>query len=614
VLWFGSRGAGGEGYGDSSVVGVEWPGQTEVFKGVRVLNNLVWELLDEAPGVVRGERGYGFVQPKSRWVWVECTAAGEGGEIRVSIDDSAYTRDVIVLGRGAGGRREAMRFLPAGGHRLTLRTEGQANVTKLIVRSVPEIVYQGLILNPHIVPHGPYDEAFIKEYVAPNVNVFVLSPSKRRPRWAEPLFKELHARGNHRWLHGSLAPHLAPPRKFTDRGADLITVQEAYDYIVRDPGMTRPDLNGVMVDEFGGSDWHCAVYPEVLRRLHANPEFADRVFYPYAGSLWSGPNGRKFVKALVETGCAFARKHYLPVRHTERAAYDFARRSIIGDLRKYREFCPGSIEHMTFCFGFFTVPRFGLNVVPQANHKVFLDMQFNLVATAPEGWGAYGLMSYGTPYADEETIRWTVRLFRHYGIEGATERASSDPYDSSRHLANGDFAEDTGHWTLSPAEPGSIRRVHVGHYGYLQGRYPTTPDGDTALLMVRSAKGPNSFSQEIRNLEPGRAYTFRMITGQYGDLTKKEKHAVRIDLDGVELIPERCFSYVFHSNYSQRYGRYDSKNPAWMNYHWILFRARSPTARLTVSDWRSEEAPGGPIGQGLMYNFLQVHPYFEGED
>ena len=114
-----------------------------------------------------------------------------------------------------------------------------------------------------------------------------------------------------------------------------------------------------------------------------------------------------------------------------------------------------------------------------------------------------------------------------------------------------------------------------------------------------------------------------MITGQYKDLTKEEKHAVRVKLDGVEVLPERSFSYVFHNNYSHNYKQYNSRrtkpggprrNPAWMNYHWILFRAKSPTARVTVSDWMDADDPGGPIGQKLMFNFLQVHPYFEGEE
>ena len=602
---------GGE-FGDPSTASVDWPGQTEVFKNVKILNNLVWELINEGPGVVDGVKEYTFVQPKRRWVYVACTAGTANQKLTVSIDDSVETRDIIVFDRGTETRQEAMRFLPAGEHKLTLRSEGAAHIADLVVRSVPEIVYQGLMVKPRIAriaPYGPYDDAFMKRYVVPNVNVFVLSANTKPSRWEEPLFKELQARGNHRWLSASLAPHIAPPHKFTDKGADMITAQEAYDYIVQNPGMTRPELHGIMADEFGSSVRHCAIYPEVLRKIHANPEFADRMFYPYAGSLWSGPAGRELVKALMDTGSAFALKRYLQVRHTERAAYDFACRSIIGDLRKYREFCPGAVEHLTFCFGFFTAPPFGLNVVPQTNRRIFLDMQFNLVANAPEAWGAYGLMSYGTRYADEETIRWTTRLFRHYGIEGATESASSDPYDSSCHLADGDFAEDTGHWTLSAAEPNSIRRVQEQYYSFLQGRYKTTRQGDTALLMVRSAKGPNSFSQAIRNLEPGRMYTFRMITGDYQDLTKEEEHSVRIKLDDVEVTPERSFSHAFPN--VRYYGPYDRNNHAWMNYHWILFRAKSATAKLTVSDWQSEEDPGGPIGQQLMCNFLQVHPYFE---
>ena len=31
---------------------------------------------------------------------------------------------------------------------------------------------------------------------------------------------------------------------------------------------------------------------------------------------------------------------------------------------------------------------------------------------------------------------------------------------------------------------------------------------------------------------------------------------------------------------------------------------------LTVSDWMSNDVPGGPIGQELMYNFVKVQPYF----
>jgi hypothetical protein len=50
-----------------------------------------------------------------------------------------------------------------------------------------------------------------------------------------------------------------------------------------------------------------------------------------------------------------------------------------------------------------------------------------------------------------------------------------------------------------------------------------------------------------------------------------------------------------------------------MNYHGRVFRANGNTARLIISDWVSDDEPGGPIGQELMYNFVSVQPYFEPE-
>jgi len=596
------RDAKGEEFGDPSAASVDWPGQTGAFKNVKVLNNLVWELINEAPGVVNGVKEYRFVQPKARWVWIECAAPDAEAKVTVSVDDSADTRDVIVLDRGTKEAREAMRFLPAGEHTLALRAEGASRVGRLVVRSIPEIIFATLLPKPHMAPHGPYDDAFMKKYVVPHVNTFVISESSRRPRTKEPLFKELRRRG-YRFLAGCLVPKKVRGRP--------ITVEEARAYLAGAQGMTHPDLKGVMADEYGLGKPYCAVWAEAWRKLHADPGYANRVYDAYVGRLTPDAESRELIRTLMDTGSTFAFKRYLKVRHNEEAARDYIRRAFIGGAREYIKRCPGSIEHITVCFGYFCAPNELLNVVPQANYKVYLDMQFNAVANAPEYWGAYGLMSYLAHYADEETIRWIARLGRHYGIEGNTKRACDDPFDDSRLLANGDFGEDTSRWTLSPAEPNSIRRVKETNYSWLQGRYQYTPQGDTALLMVRSAKGPNSFSQEIRNLEPGRTYTFRMITGEYKDLTKKEKHAVSIKLEGVEVMPEKSFTYVFPNCYSHGYRQYNRQNRAWMNYHWILFRARSATAKLTVSDWQSDKEPGGPIGQGIMYNFLQVHPYFE---
>jgi hypothetical protein len=47
-----------------------------------------------------------------------------------------------------------------------------------------------------------------------------------------------------------------------------------------------------------------------------------------------------------------------------------------------------------------------------------------------------------------------------------------------------------------------------------------------------------------------------------------------------------------------------------MNYHWYLFRAEGKTARMTITDWADDDEPGGRIDQELMFNYIQVHPYY----
>src|SRR5439155_3634683 len=80
-------------------------------------------------------------------------------------------------------------------------------------------------------------------------------------------------------------------------------------------------------------------------------------------------------------------------------------------------------------------------------------------------------------------------------------------------------------WILHPAEEGSIEVKHFPRYGRIEGRYmglgrPADPEhiGDTFLWMKRNAKGPNTFSQAIKHLEPGRLYSMKMFSCDYNDL------------------------------------------------------------------------------------------------
>jgi len=70
-------------------------------------------------------------------------------------------------------------------------------------------------------------------------------------------------------------------------------------------------------------------------------------------------------------------------------------------------------------------------------------------------------------------------------------------------------------------------------------------------------------------------------------------------------------------------GKFTKEDPLWMNYHWRVFRAKSLTARLTVTDWKDQlqpgewhwhDASGTRVGQELVINFLELQPYLGKDD
>jgi hypothetical protein len=136
-----------------------------------------------------------------------------------------------------------------------------------------------------------------------------------------------------------------------------------------------------------------------------------------------------------------------------------------------------------------------------------------------------------------------------------------------------------------------------------------TSQGDTFLLLKRSAAKPNVVSQRIRGLQPGRLYSLRCFSAAIKDLAAQQRLALSLEVTGAESLPERRFQHVFANCYSHLLPPFDDKHKAWMNYHWQVFRAKSPQAELVISDWASPEAPGGRAGQESAVNFVEVQPY-----
>jgi hypothetical protein len=150
----------------------------------------------------------------------------------------------------------------------------------------------------------------------------------------------------------------------------------------------------------------------------------------------------------------------------------------------------------------------------------------------------------------------------------------------------------------------------------MQGRYPRKNGiGDAFAILTRNAKAPNTVSQQLQGLTPGRLYSLKLFTGDHADLragtVRKDLHGLSITLDGAEAQPGG-FSHPFISHdlpaQLAAYATVGGKPPFWMTYHWLRFRATGPTATLTLSDWTKSGEPGGPAGQQIMVNFVEIQP------
>jgi len=222
---------------------------------------------------------------------------------------------------------------------------------------------------------------------------------------------------------------------------------------------------------------------------------------------------------------------------------------------------------------------------------------------------------YYSGYSDDEIIRWTGKLYRHYCIEGSRDRLSRDPLELP-HIVNPDFGDGAKGWQIDAAEKDSVEPKTFEGFGVLQARWGGSST-DSFMWMRRSSTKPNKVSQTIKGLTPGRLYSLTMFSSDYGDLINGQSQnkwpTVRIDLEGVELLegPRVSFTHPFPHSYGRTQGAFSPTHQYWNQFHRQVFRATASAATLTISDWKNEEVPGGPVGQESAFNYVQVRPYLE---
>ncbi len=576
---------------------VEWnPPQAHPDKsGIKQLNNFVDELLNSYT-LGNDQSSFKFVNLRDGWIFFSVKTLAKNNRPPLAQLDQE-PNPLLFRKNPDTGANEAMQFLAEGEHTLKLQ---QASDCQVIVRSIPEIVYSDHPSSPHITPYGPYDWNYLTKYVLSNVNTIVTSASSLAQTELEQWVKE----GRHWIVHASL-PGLGkvlPP-----------TPEEVYDVWSKSPGTTDPRFNGIIVDEFlkvGAG--HYLAWTEALSSLYKNLDFSNKFFYAYCTAIFYAPLAPAipFGKELLIHGGRFALERYLPEQPTEAQAYSLLSDELSHPYKIIQKNLPKGEEHMIIVLGYLTDPTETLSIYPFVDYRVFMDMQFHLLATDPTFRDLYGIQEYLSSYADEELLRWAHQLFRHYCIEGKRTRFTNDPY-LLPHLQNPDFARGLQDWIIESAEEGSIQAKSMAGYSWLQGRYPRTSFGDQFIWFKRSARQPNIIRQKVKDLDPRRLYSLKLIAADMRHLDKKQELALSIMLDSVEIIKDQTFQFVYPSNYGHKLGPYNRNHPAWFNFYRIVFRPKSKTAELTISDWSNSTYSKGPPGQEVIFNFIEIQPFFE---
>jgi hypothetical protein len=561
------------------------------------LNNLVGELPVVGPETRAAEIVYRFTNPRQGWVYIRCEARANSEEtVRLSINEAPDAIGAVAHEAGPGRPLEAMRLLDPGEHAIHVVSGQSSPAVSPTVRAVPAILYSKFPDYPSELNSCPvYDWDYLSGIgMLDTANVLI---SREIPR-DHPEFKRIEGWRNQgrRWVCNS--PVIG--------NSEEVSSDEAYRYWTSQWGLRAPGLDGLIVDEFTQKPERYSVWSESIARAKVEAGSRDFVMYlaGYAETL------RDLLRPLVGTGVQFAYERYMSERPTEDAMRAFIREELIARVADFNREVPGFNAQGILVLGFFCGPRTSLNKDPGADFKVQLDMQFEAIANEPACEGLYGIMAWTSDYADEEYLRWLVRLYRHYCIEGRTERLGKDPYRLD-HIRNPDFEQGLEGWTVEAATPDSVSVGRKDWLGFLEGRYPEDHQGDTYLLLTRSATGPNRIRQTIRNLEPGKTYSVKMFSVDKDNPTAETKHPLAIRIERADLIPERSFQDVYpnHPVGEEKHG-FGLENPARINYHYRVFRARSDNAELVISDWPIAKTPDGFGGKRFMCNFFEVEPYY----
>jgi len=163
------------------------------------------------------------------------------------------------------------------------------------------------------------------------------------------------------------------------------------------------------------------VYEEALQRVHADERYKKKMVYAYFGGSGKILNqeviGPTFIHSILNLNYRIGLERYIFEVSSEQKSKDVLQLFVDG-IADWVAKEPAVREQMVLTFGLFSMPPGGLNKQPNVDYHVWMDQQLNVVANHPVMAGMGGLNWWTSLQADEETVRFVGKLYRHYAIEG----------------------------------------------------------------------------------------------------------------------------------------------------------------------------------------------------
>ena len=523
----------------------------------RRLNNLTIELLNQAAS--DGEK-ISFGNPHENWVYFSFPEAG------------------AKIGTRTFRFREQTLFLPAGKFTLTSRGSG-----RVIVRSIPETLCYPLAVT--LAPHGVRNDwAFLRSHAIPEVCVFSQFPRD---------FDFSNLEGLDVAVLNSVTS-----RPFRNKPFEA---EKLLKLLAGTRGNSDARLKGITIDEFGWGEFGSF---QLLGKVFRNYPLSRRVYTWVADPVPGGsPNLGDAISGLINAGSdgrgAILYEAYCdPSRNETDARSDLEKIMLAASMRRLREAFPDAQRHVGIILCPSNLRGFYNHLEPFSgmDGKYFLDMQMNLLANHPQMKDLAIIGYWGLNYCDEEMLRWSFRLLRHYVLEGQKEMLS-DQYGfryRTEHLKNGDFEDGLKHWkitgTVSPGKiPGYGRRI--------QKRSNYHSPGDTVAILARKKGVETSLTQKAEGLIPGRTYLLSYVTADKTAVEKNLPHAadpgLRVTLHNAAILPAESHRYS---------SSFDKKST--ITYERVVFRAEKTEMEIVFDNSRAAE------GSIALLNDIQLKPYY----